>query len=350
MIIVTGATGLLGSHLLAHLALQNKSVKALVRSVEKQAEVKKIFTYYGLDLLKSKIEFVEADFTNIQDLLQHINEGDTVYHCAAQVSFNPKKSNEIISSNVNLAAVMVNACTHQKVEALCHVSSIAALGKNIAGTPADETCFWKAEEQNSAYGCSKYLSENEVWRGIEEGLNAVIVNPSIILGEGFWKGGSGTFWTSAYKNKNYFYPPGSIGFIDVKDVAKAMIALTEAKLYGERFVLNSQNLSYLDFFSILNQSLELAPPKFAIGRTGLTIAATINGWVRTLLNKEINFSKETVEAALEKNFFNGEKIQKNISFSYTPINEAINRISEIFLKEKNSFFRTPNPFGEKHDL
>jgi nucleoside-diphosphate-sugar epimerase len=334
MNIITGSTGLLGAHLTAHLLIKQQPVKVLFRNKNQLYRLSKVLSYYQLSINNPLIQLAEVSLFDSVELHKEINTDDIIYHCAAIVSFDARYSNEIIHTNVVITRNLVNVALQKEVKGFCHVSSVAALGKAADNLFIDESCFFNPTDKKSAYGYSKFLSENEVWRGIEEGLRAVIVNPSILLGEGLWDRGSGNFWSNSLKTKNRFYTTGSSGFVDVKDVARAMIALIEKERFNKRFILNGSNLSYFDFFSLLNRSLKLPPPKYNVSKTMIEIAWRTNVLLAKILNKPVNFSKDTARAALENNFYNGNKITEVIPFNYTPLNETIARISSMFLRER----------------
>ena len=218
MILVTGASGLVGSQLVKELMKTGKKVKALYRS--------SIPVIEGAD----NIEWVRGDILDVVALEEAMVGVQQVYHCAAIVSFNPKNKAALHQTNVEGTANVVNACLNANIQKLVFVSSVAALGRIREDTPINETMNWSEETSNSEYGKTKYFAEMEVWRGIGEGLDAVIVNPVIILGSGDWEKGSSELFKSAY-DEFPWYTEGSGGFVDVVDVVKAMILLMESNYY-----------------------------------------------------------------------------------------------------------------------
>ncbi len=217
MVLVTGATGLVGSHLVQALVQQGKQVRALYRSV--------IPAYAGADT----VEWVQGDIRDIIALEEALTGIKQVYHCAAVVSFNPKHNPALYQTNVEGTTNVVNACITVGVQKLVYVSSVAALGRMNQDVDIDENMHWSPKNNNSEYGKSKYLAEMEVWRGIGEGLEAVIVNPSIILGTGDWNGGSSQIFKTVYNEFNW-YTDGITGFVDVTDVVSAMLLLMESNV------------------------------------------------------------------------------------------------------------------------
>jgi dihydroflavonol-4-reductase len=250
MNLITGATGLVGAHVALQLLQQNKSVVAIKRDVSDISKTKKLFSYYTSDanILFNKIKWVDADVCDIYSLLDALEGIETVYHCAGFVSFNSKDNKQMHRINAEGTANVVNACLEKNIKALCHVSSIATLQNPDITKNIDESVYWKSSPNASDYAISKYNGEREVWRGTEEGLNAVIVNPGIILGPGFWHQSSGKLIETCYKG-NPFYTNGSSATIDAKDVASCMIQLTEKKEFSKRFVLIENNYSFKEILS-----------------------------------------------------------------------------------------------------
>ena len=230
MILVTGGTGLIGSHLLFHLAKNGERARANYRTKESMDKVSKIFGYYtdNPSELMDKIEWVEADITDIDRMNTIFEDVKKVYHCAAFISFDPKDYKTLEKINVEGTANVVNLCLKHGVEKLCHVSSIAAIGPSLKDKEATEENEWN-DAHVSVYGLTKRDAELEVWRGSQEGLSVAILNPGVVIGPGFWRSGSGSFFTYAAKGKKHFVPGGT-GFVAVDDVVNAMVRLMESDI------------------------------------------------------------------------------------------------------------------------
>jgi len=334
MILVTGGTGLVGSHLLFDLVKQDKQVRAIIRNKNKINQVKKIFSYYSDDFenLIQKIEWVEGDVLDLYSLDQAFADIEKVYHCAAIVSFDGKDKAQIINANVQGTENIVNLCLEKNLEKLCHVSSIASLGASINGNLIDENSKWSTSKNYSAYSISKYKSEMEVWRGIQEGLNAVIVNPSVILGPGFWNSGSGSLFTKAAKGMKY-YTSGGTGFIDVSDVSTVMIQLMESEITGERFVLNAENLKYKDLFDLIADEMGVVKPKKEATESLLKIAAIADNVASKLKIKKREITKDVVRSSISVSKYSNNKITNEIGIKFIPIKESIRSIAEKYKKE-----------------
>lgn len=334
MILVTGGTGLVGSHLLYSLIEKGEKVRAIARNRDKISRVEKVFSYYSDDFenLIEKIDWVDGDILDLYSLNQAFADVKKVYHCAAMVSFDGKDKSQLINANVQGTANVVNLCLENNIEKLCHVSSIASLGGSLNGDLVDENSKWSTSKNHSAYSISKYESEMEVWRGIEEGLPAVIVNPSVILGSGFWNTGSGSLFSKAAKGMKYF-TSGGTGFVDVKDVTYAMIQLMESKIVGERFILNSENLKYKDLFDLIADEIGVAKPKKEATQSLLKLAVFADSIASKLKIKKREITKDVVRSSMSVSSYSNHKILNEIGINFKPIHKSILEIAEKYKHE-----------------
>lgn len=337
MILVTGGTGLIGSHLLYNLVSSGKKVKALKRKTSNIQNTLKTFSYYSEkpDSLFSKIEWVDGDildYDSIESLMKGVTE---VYHCAAIVSFSKSDHKQMIYSNVEGTAIMIDAAVNAGVKKFCHVSSVAALGNSPDGN-INERTNWQAGKKPTAYSQSKFYSEMEVWRGIEEGLNAVIVNPSIVLGPGNWNSGSSKLFTTVW-NGLKFYTKGVTGYVDARDVTKAMILLMDDKNFdsckNSRYLLNAGNLSYRQLFNEIAEALGKPKPKFYAPPLLTGIAWRATTLFKLFSKKDSGITRETAKSAHSRKNFNGSKIERKIGFNYLPLPETIKHTAEILKEE-----------------
>lgn len=253
-IFITGATGLVGSYLSRALIQQGYKIRASKRKTSKMDLVQDI---------KSQIEWVEGDILDIPFLEKAIEGVDMVFHCAAIISFSPKEKKKMMAINVEGTANIVNVCLHHHTAKLIHTSSIAAIGRPEHSNLITEKTKWQESELNTNYAKSKFQAELEVWRGHYEGLNIGIVNPSIILGAGYWNHGSSRLFTTVQKGLKY-YPLGATGFVDVRDVAKAMILVAESEKTSERYIINGSNVPYRYLFDTIAQELDVTKPSIAV--------------------------------------------------------------------------------------
>jgi dihydroflavonol-4-reductase len=314
MILVTGATGLVGSQLIQQLTAQHKKLRALYRSQIPVIPNTETVEWFQADIL---------DVVALEEAMQGITH---VYHCAAIVSFNPKKKEELHQTNIQGTANVVNACLEANMEKLVFVSSVAALGRIREDKPIDETMNWTEATSNSEYGKSKYLAEMEVWRGIGEGLNAVMVNPTIILGAGDWNKGSSEIFKSSYEEFPW-YTEGTTGFVDVADVAKAMIALMESDITAQRFILSAETTTYQNVFTTIANSFGKKPPHKKVTPFMAALVWRLEAIKGKLTGTEPLLTKETAKTAQTKASFDNSKLIKHLpDFSYTPLEQSIKRI------------------------
>ncbi|RLD62426.1 MAG: hypothetical protein DRJ01_06200, partial [Bacteroidetes bacterium] len=263
MILVTGGTGLLGSHLIFDLLKTEKQIVVLKHSENSISKINHSFSYYTdkPEEYLNRIKWVDGDVLDYYSLLDAMDDVSQIYHCAALVSFNPSDKKNLYKINVAGTANVVNAALEKNIDKLLFVSSIGALGSARNGNPIDENSEMTDSTSKSDYSKSKYLAELEVFRGINEGLKAVIVNPSVILGANNWQENINDFFSTIWNGLNY-YTLGRTGFVDVRDVSNAMILLMNSEIEDERFILNSENLSYQEIFNLVADSLNKNKPKF----------------------------------------------------------------------------------------
>lgn len=327
MILVTGGTGLVGAHLLYQLVLKHPKIRATHRASSDLASVKKVFSYYTKDVeaLYQKIEWVAANITEIPQLTKAFQGITHVYHCAAFVSFNPKHYHALKKANVEGTANVVNIALANNVKKMCYVSSIATLGKSLNGESITEETPWNPEDKNSVYSITKYGAEMEVWRGTQEGLDAVIVNPGVILGEGYWHSSSGRLITRAAKGVKY-YTEGSSGFVDIKDVVKVMLSLMESDIKNERFVLVSKNLTYKEFLGGLSVALGKPAPSKSISKRTLLFLSSLDWLSSKLFGTKRRLLKGMIHSMFRYSKYDASKIEKALDFQFTPYDETITRI------------------------
>jgi len=335
MIFITGSTGLLGSHLLHELVSEGKEIRALKRNDSSLDEVRKVFGYYDTDpgVLLSRIQWVTGSVTDVEVLEKALEGVEEIYHCAAVVSFDPKDKEQMMEVNVGGTAKLVNLATEKNIPKFCFVSSVASLGPGVEGIPLDETAYWKKTRASSWYSWSKFQSEMEVWRGIAEGLNAVIVNPSIILGPGHWHRSSGNLFRTLHRGMS-FYTPGTAGYVDVRDVVKATVALMYREKFGERFILNSENLSYKEAFTIISLAFGKNSPRHKISRFFSSAAWRLD-WLKSKIAPWPRvITKEMIRAGRQEKRYSSKKVCETLGMKFIPFSESIHWTVEIFLKEQ----------------
>ncbi len=333
MILVTGGTGMVGSHLLFSLVNSNTPVKATYRKNSDLSKVKKVFSYYSDDYITlfKKIIWVEANINDIPALEIAFNEVTKVYHCAALISFSPKKYKTLYKINVEGTANIVNLCIANKVNKLCYVSSIATIDNNKTSNTITEDKEWNDANAN-VYALTKYDAEMEVWRGTQENLSTVIVNPGVIIGPGYWNTGSGVLFKTAAKGSTY-YPPGGTGFITVNDVVKMMISLMESDITNERYIAVAENKTYKAILSEITKPLNISAPTKELKFWQLKILSRLD-WLRAFFsNTDRKLTKNTIISLKNRQEYSNAKITKAIDFKFEAMHKAIDFCCTIYKKE-----------------
>ncbi|NUY80603.1 NAD-dependent epimerase/dehydratase family protein [Flavobacterium sp. MAH-1] len=328
MNLITGTTGLVGSHLTLRLLEKGEKVRGIFRSEVSKSKTENLFKLYGKESLFPQIEWIQADILDIPVFEKAFVDVERVYHCAAFISFDPKDEEKMRKVNIEGTANVVNCCIDFGIKKLCHVSSVAALGDLKEGEKIlTEETEWNPEKHHSDYGISKYGAEMEVWRGWQEGLETVSVVPGIIIGPGFWNDGSGAIFSTIEKGFP-FYTTGSTGFVAVKDVVSAMISLMESDISGERFILIGEHLVLRDMAYKIADALSVKRPKINAGRW-LTTFAVFADWLASLFGKKRKLFAETSDAFHRHRKFSNDKIRTALGFEFTPIHEYIRETVRI---------------------
>lgn len=336
MILVTGATGLIGSHLALHLLESGKKIRAIYRDKIGIERTRSLFKLYEKELLFDSIEWLEADITDVPSLEPIFKDIDYVYHCAAFISFDPKDEEKLRKTNIEGTANIINFCLANSVKKLCYVSSIATLGdlKEHENIIVEET-EWNPEKPHSDYAISKYGAEMEIWRGLQEGLEVVVVNPGVILGPSpdtvGWKNGSCEIFDKV-ANGLPFYTKGSTGFVGVKDVVKIMKFLMESGIYGERFIVISENMTFEKILKKIASALKVKPPSIHAKRwmTGMTWRLD---WVLSVVfQKKRKLSKSMAYALHSTDLISSKKTKTQMPFEFEPIDKVIEEVAAFYKK------------------
>ena len=317
MILVTGGTGQIGSRLLLNLT-KNKAykVRAIYRNTQSLEKIRQLFVKHSDSGAAQfdTIEWVQADLSNIPALEKAFEGVTFVFHCAGLISFQPQDFDKLIEVNVQGTANIVNLSIDFGVKKLCYVSSVATLS-TLPHTPIDEENDWNNEDNNTDYAISKHGAEMEVWRGSQEGLPVVIVNPSVVLGGDFTDRGSGLLYKKVADGLRY-YPAGATGFVGVDDVVRAMVQLQFSEVAGERFVLNAENLTYKAVLERIANQLGVKAPTKRVSYQMLRFLARLDGVLSFLHLKKRTLTLASADALGTVTTYNGEKIKKYIDFNY----------------------------------
>ena len=329
MVLVTGGTGLVGSHLLLHLIENGKSVRAIYRKLETIQKTKNLFSYYEKESLFEKINWVQADILDVPSLEITFENVEYVYHCAAFISFDPKDEVKIRKTNIEGTANVVNFCLAKNVQKLCFISSIAALGdlKENEKIITEET-EWNPEKSHSDYAISKFGAEMEIWRGQQEGLDSVIVNPGVILGPRMWAEGSGILFNKI-KNGFPFYTKGSSGFVAVTDVVKILTLLMNSEIKNERFALVANTISFQELFNSMSDALKVKRPSIYITPFMTGFLWRIDWFFSTFFRTKRILDKETAIASYSKSWYSNEKIKNALKIDFLDIHQYIKEISRL---------------------
>lgn len=334
MNLVFGGTGLVGSHLLLELLNRGEKVKVFIRPTSSKKQILKTFRYHttNAEAYYNQLEWITGDILNIISITEALKDVDAVYHCAAMVSFAPKNKELLYRNNVEGTANVVNACLKYPGIKLCFVSSISALGHSETSEEVTETHSWKPTIKRTVYSVSKFKSEMEIWRGIEEGLDAIIVNPSVIIGPGNWGSSSSAFFPLVYKGLK-FYTRGITGYVDVRDVTRAMVLLMHSPYKNDRFIVSAQNLSFKELFCKIAKALNVKEPQYQATPVILTLASKLDGLKSVLTLSERKISDDTISAATSSNYYSNKKIRETLNFQFRPVEETIHDCAKIFLQE-----------------
>lgn len=336
-IVVTGATGLVGSHLVAELVRRGfRNITLTVRDSRRIGRMTATLERENIDYSGVQFSVMEVELTNPVELRSAFEGIDTVYNCAAAVSLGAMDEDQLIDGNIQIARHVVDACLDAGVGKLIHVSSIAALGETPEGGGCiDETMVPESLANMSSYYAGKLLSENEVMRGVACGLRAVVVNPALILGAGDWHSGS-TAMVPLMAAGVPFYTDGSTGMVDVQDVARAMVDLAECeKAVGERFIVCGANISYKDFLTLSAEAAGKKPPHIQAGRFLLGTAWRAAWLAGKLTGKTFLFTRDLAQVLQKKTCYSTDKLKNTIDFEFTPIGQTIDRIVKQYLAQKN---------------
>jgi dihydroflavonol-4-reductase len=333
MILVTGGTGLVGSHLLLELALAYQEVRAVFREESSKEKVRRVFHYYSpiaVELFE-RIQWHKADVLDPFAVREAMAGCTHVYHCAALISFDPADRRKLFQVNVGGTSNMVDAAIALGVRKFCFASSVASFGSVDPPFQIDETTLRKSSMDYSGYALSKFKSEMEVWRGVVEGLDSVIVNPSVVVGPMDWHEGIGKIFSLVARNLP-FYPTGSTGFVDVRDVVRIMIRLMESQELNERYCLNSENLSHQEILRGISSLLGKPQPKIPLNRAILSLTWRLE-WIRSrITGKKPLLTRESSRSSTNRSLFSNGKIRKTlVDYSFIPISQSLKNMADIYL-------------------
>lgn len=332
MIFVTGGTGLVGSHLLVELLKKGESIRALKRDNSNSDLTKRVFDYYFGEGQSPfhKIEWINGDIMKPETIEEGLSGVDQIYHCAGKVTLS-NSENGVIKINHLGTRNMVTVARKKKVDKFCYVSSTATLGSDNDGEEIDENIGFNKQEKSSEYAYSKYLAEQEVVKASKDGLQTIIVHPSIIIGPGDWENGSSFFIKAAWEGFMRFYTSGTNGFVDVRDVAKTMTQLMNSDTINENFIINTENISFHQFFDYITVSLNKPRPRIMMHKPVSNLALFYERLRSILKNQPQRISKEAVDLAYKRFYFSNQKIRDLLDYRFIPIKQSIEDTTARFL-------------------
>ncbi|WP_304237019.1 NAD-dependent epimerase/dehydratase family protein [Jiulongibacter sediminis] len=325
-LLITGATGLLGSEIVRQ--LKDYPGNDFVSLVRNQNQLDQFDNPHLGDIL---------DYPSLLDAFEGVN---IVIHAAAKVSFSPKEKVELFEVNVDGTANVVNACLEKGVKRLIYISSVAAIGRPEKVTDTkqpisiNESNKWEDSPINSEYAKSKYRAEQEVWRGQAEGLQTVILNPSVILGEADWKQSSTQLFNYVYQ-RNSFYTDGVINYVDVQDVANAVIQLIDSDIEDKRYIINAGSVTYAKFFGLMAKGFGVAPPKYKLKPFAIEILWRLEAIRAFIFRTSPLITKETAVTARAKIHFDNSRIKEDLQMEFIPLETSIKRVCHYLLNKNN---------------
>lgn len=327
IVLVTGGTGFIGAYVIRDLIRAGYSVRALRRRSQLPAFIDpQIF---------SKVEWFDCDILDTIGLDDAMSGADAVIHSAAKVSFWKKEKDELFRTNIEGTANLVNAAIANNIQRFIHVSSVAAVGRKKDGSTVNEEIKWADSKVNTNYAISKHHSEMEVWRGIAEGLNAVIVNPSTVLGYGDWNLSSSAIFKNVHDGFPW-YTNGINGFVDVEDVSHAIVSLLSAEIHSERFILNGENWSYKKLFDTIADEMGKKRPHKEATPFLAGIAWRMETLKSIITGKKPLLTRETAKIAQSNTWLDNNKILSALpGFRFTPLEETIRKACNFYMSSRS---------------
>jgi len=334
MILVTGGTGLVGSHLLYQLAIQNEQIVAIHRKSSDINAVQHVFSYYSdeAEKLFASIRWIEADINDVPSLTKAFEGITHVYHSAAMISFSTSDYKNMRKINIEGTANVVNLCIEKEIQKLCFVSSVAAIGKPLTDKEITENNEWNIEQNNYGYAITKYGAEIEVWRASQEGVDVVIVSPGVILGPGFWQNGPGKLFANIYKGFK-FYTKGVTGFIGVNDVVTIMVKLMKSSIKDERYILVSENDSFKNVFFAIADGLVKKRPTIKATKLWSSLAWRLSLVSTKITGRKSLITKQTAQSSHNKYQYSNKKIREAIGFNFESLTDTILSTCKYFLRD-----------------
>lgn len=326
MVLVTGATGLVGSHLLWELLKVEHRVVALIRYTSSLRALRAVFGSYTdtPDSYLSRVEFRVAAINDSMALDTALTGITEVFHCAAVVSLGGKDE-AIRDVNVEGTRLLTELCLKHGVTAFHYVSSIAACGQYADGRPVDEQAPWAGMEQKSLYAQTKYLAEQEVWKAMKQGLKVSVVNPGVILGFSGVNSGSSMLFHQVRKGLP-FYIDGGSGYVGVRDVVAALLLLRKQGIVGERFIVVAENVTNRELLSMIALGFNKRPPRIKIGIPLLVVAASILEVAGKLFRFTPPLNTTSARSSANITLYSPAALQQRTGLKFSPVSEVVKEV------------------------
>lgn len=314
MVLVTGGTGFIGAYIIKELISKGYSVRGIRRGQTVPSFID--------PFIMNQVQWVECDVLDVVGLEEVMEGIEYVIHAAGKVSFRSTDKEQLYRVNIEGTANVVNAALNRNIKKLVHISSVASIGRKADGSEVDETKQWEDNKLNTPYAISKYQGELEVWRGLAEGLPAVVLNPSIVIGFGNWNNSSCAIFRQIYEGFSWF-TNGITGFVDVEDTARASVLLMESSVSAERYIINGENLKFRDVFNAIADG-------FGKKRPTREATAFLSGlaWrlekIKSWFGKDPLLTRESARVGRSATRFSNKKILKQLpGFAFTPLESSI---------------------------
>lgn len=322
-VFITGGTGFIGSYIIKNLVEKGHSVRALRRSDK--------LPFFIPKSIFDKVEWIDGDVLDVVALGDAMHGADAVIHAAAIVSFHKGDRHQMYRVNIEGTTNLVNIALENNIRKFLHVSSVAALGRTTSGETVTEEKKWQDVKTNTHYAITKHQAEIQVWRGIEEGLNGVIINPSTVLGFGDWHQSSCAIFKNVY-NEFPWYTKGVNGFVGVEDVAEAAVRLLFSDINEQRFIINADNWSFETVFNTIAEGFHRKPPRKEATKFMGSVAWRLEKIKSMLSGKKPLLTKETAKIAHTKTYFNNQALLQVLpGFEFTPLDEVIRKSCEKYI-------------------
>ncbi len=321
-VLVTGPDGLLGSNLIRELLNRGYSVTAMMENDKKSLTIENL-----------PIQRIVANLLNTQDIINATVGVDIVIHCAASTSMFPARSEIINKVNIGGTQNIVDACKKNKVKRLIYVGTANSFGSGNLHNLGTEKNLYSSEHYGLDYMDSKYKAQLIVLENAKNGsLNAIVVNPTFMIGPFDSRPSSGEMLLSVYKRKIPGYTLGGKNFIAVKDVAVAITnAITNAR-NGECYILGNENLTYKQAFEKIAKTIGVNPPRLKFPTKAVLAFGKINSFLATTFKYTTKMPYELTLLSSEIHYYSSAKARDELGLPQIPIEVAIKDCFEWFLE------------------